>query len=518
MLKKIITFIKVNPQIIIALLFSFFIVIYIGTVKPVRYGDGLDYYMMAEGFVNHASPDVRDVDVKTFNRKARLYKLNQPVCLDPTCYGSFYISNTGKYYPVHFWMYPLISVPSLLALRVLGMNELKLFQVTNAVLLGIAMLYIAVRLGKMKLPNISKVLLVTLIAASPILWFIHWTHTEVFSYVCVVLALFSLFDKRYVFGMLMAALGATQNVPIAFLFVPLLVLYAADSITNKTTVAAKLKDIVLILVAFGITLAPIVFNYVNYSTWNIIDKIGGTSFSFISFKRIFELFFDLNLGIFWYYPLFTIAIFGVLGFCAVRLILQLIRKRESRTVKYWFEPENIWMIQVIMTFITMILMLMLSAGTFNWNHGTSGPSRYSLWSVVPLGWIFVYAFISHVKIKFVNLLIALGIALNAVILVYGGGVLANGKVGFLRHSYAARTVLKYMPSLYNPTMEIFKERTLHSEHYLEVDLNVIYTSRGICKKALVPTGTKYTTGAEAKCGQYKSKTCYPKENFCYFNY
>jgi hypothetical protein len=53
----------------------------------------------------------------------------------------------------------------------------------------------------------------------------------------------------------------------------------------------------------------------------------------------------------------------------------------------------------------------------------------------------------------------------------------------LEHSWAARLVLDHAPRLYNPTFEVFWERTLHREGWPEGP--VVYESDGRCRKALV---------------------------------
>jgi hypothetical protein len=75
----------------------------------------------------------------------------------------------------------------------------------------------------------------------------------------------------------------------------------------------------------------------------------------------------------------------------------------------------------------------------------------------------------------------------AALVLQGGIALARhgflSRPDFLEHSTAARLVLEYVPAAYNPTHEIFMERTLHREGW--PDGPVVFEAQGRCRKALV---------------------------------
>jgi hypothetical protein len=79
-------------------------------------------------------------------------------------------------------------------------------------------------------------------------------------------------------------------------------------------------------------------------------------------------------------------------------------------------------------------------------------------------------------------LIGLAIASQALLVVSRGGM--EPRSDYLRHSAAARFLLDRWPALYNPSYEIFLERTRRTEEPLPGPMPVVYRYRGECRKAL----------------------------------
>jgi len=75
-------------------------------LKPVRRGDGNEYFLMLESLSNHLSPDLRQQDINNsyigginaFGEKA-----------DP--YWGYFQGRDNKWYSKHFWAYSLSCVP-----------------------------------------------------------------------------------------------------------------------------------------------------------------------------------------------------------------------------------------------------------------------------------------------------------------------------------------------------------------------------------------------------------------------
>ena len=88
---------------------------------PTAYGDSGEYFMMIESLYNHWTPDARPGDFSTLGRAAVQHHFRGG-------YGPilsiYQVCPEGRYYSIHFWMYPLFTLPAKFALRVFHLNEL----------------------------------------------------------------------------------------------------------------------------------------------------------------------------------------------------------------------------------------------------------------------------------------------------------------------------------------------------------------------------------------------------------
>jgi hypothetical protein len=130
----------------------------------------------------------------------------------------------------------------------------------------------------------------------------------------------------------------------------------------------------------------------------------------------------------------------------------------------------------------VLAMALACTLTTNWNHGTSGPSRYAIW-LMP----FVFAAVAREMAddrrggRSAQVLLAVAVVAQAGILVARGG--ARSPMDYTRHSPAARFLLDRWPRLYAPSLEVFADRTLGREQAPTGP--VVYRSAGRCRKALV---------------------------------
>jgi len=129
-----------------------------------------------------------------------------------------------------------------------------------------------------------------------------------------------------------------------------------------------------------------------------------------------------------------------------------------------------------------VVMMTFASATMNWNHGTDGPSRYVVW-MLPL------VFHSVVSMRLPpggGWRTAYGLILAASVLTQAGIIVALGghtpRFSYLEHSPLARLLLRRVPALYNPSPEIFFERTRHRE---EPSPFGVFLDKDRCRKALV---------------------------------
>jgi hypothetical protein len=205
------------------------------------------------------------------------------------------------------------------------------------------------------------------------------------------------------------------------------------------------------------------FFYRHFGTPSVIAQ-QGASLHDLSLRKTLELFFDLNLGLLPYVPVALLAL--VAG-----VVTSLVRRSPGLDLA---------------AAGVLLPMAALCTATTNWNHGTTGPSRYAVW-MVP----FVYAGLLAWRRRLGGaeptrayaMLLAAAVATQAAIVLGRGGPLAHPD--YFEQSAAARFVLRHAPGLYNPSHEIFVARTLHTPAHARTELAgpVVYRDGGQCRKA-----------------------------------
>ena len=143
-------------------------------------------------------------------------------------------------------------------------------------------------------------------------------------------------------------------------------------------------------------------------------------------------------------------------------------------------------------------MMLLSSATGNWNHGTTGPSRYVVWMFPILAYLLTLGptateLLARPRRTWAALLAAAVLA-QVVAATARGGV--QSPLDYLEHSTMARAILDRWPSAYDPAEEVFRERTAHTE----TDLGgpFIHELDGRCRKALARW--KHADALRARCG------------------
>src|SRR6185295_670407 len=107
---------------------------------------------------------------------------------------------------------------------------------------------------------------------------------------------------------------------------------------------------------------PFVFYLGHFGRLTPLVDAGAVALPNLSLGKALELFFDLNLGMLPYLPL------ALLGAVAAPLV-QIASGRQARPL------VALWAV--------LLGMALICSSSGNWNHGTSGPSRYTIW-MLPL--------------------------------------------------------------------------------------------------------------------------------------
>ena len=395
-------------------------------MPPQRYGDGHEYIYMSESFIQHNTPAVYDTDIQISQTKM----LNQNNIKDikqlPKARNGFLVSQDGNMYSYHFWLYPLVVSPVQSVLKAFHSNELRAFGITNA-LFYIAMLWVIFCFA----PQKNRYLLLGLMAFSPLIPYIIWPHTEVFSATLVTMALVFYLRDNYKLAILLSGLASCQNPPIAVFSVWVGCKYLYKLYKQyKENKKFDLRDFIITgLCALPILFSPI-FYYIKFGTLNLIKHVGCADFSLISFHRFLSYFFDLNQG--------AILYSGILLFVFIYYIFINLKKKDFKH----FELV-----------VSTLLFVLLCMSTTNWFCGMSSVLRYFVWAYP----VFVFYVVLNINGPKQNILVTL--LLVNMIIICSINSWFTGHADAPAHNLLARRTLSQFPALYNPEHEVFYYRT-----------------------------------------------------------
>ncbi|WP_338819174.1 hypothetical protein MTCOM_06000 [Moorella thermoacetica] len=412
---------------------------YLFLIKPQITGDGFEYSYMLQAWFDHFSPDLRSEDIVNF--KPILLQNNLQWYTTP--YQGFFKSIYGQYFSWHFWLYPLMVLPAKVILWLTNGNQLAAFQTTNIILFLIA-IYVALFKNK---SNISRRLVFVLLSiANPVIWYIGWTHPEVYSWSFVIISLVFINNKNYWLAALCAAVAAVQNPPILFLALFIVFLSLKDD--------KSLRKTLFTLVAASVSFLPNIFYLIFYHQPNLIIAYGGTNFSLISFERTWSFLTDFNQGMLPYIPL-TLVLMGI-------TLYQIIVKKD---------------ISGIGLTITVILMILFSESTTNWNAGSTGIIRYAVW-IIP---VFAFLISNYVIIEGLIKWLIIGAIVSQILIL----IFYYPGEDYVHQRPLASFILSEVPYIYNPDFEIFAERQIHEEGDYRSYLPIGFTTKdGLVTKIL----------------------------------
>lgn len=444
------------------------ILLYFLVNPTIQYGgDIVEYYGITESLVNHQTIALSRQD------KQNLIERLGPGYFDNP---EYYIEGkNGKNYPVHFPLYSLLLTPIRLLLSFIGLDTYTVFRVFNLVVLFGFTLYIVKRYAK---DATEAVLLSVLITASPLLWYMVWPGPEVYSVMLMLVSLF-LFSEgtagKRLTAIAVASIASYQSQPLVLLPLGYLLIILFEKYwpaIKRTTLKKRgahlilglpvpeAADVLLTLFLAGIIALPNIFYSLLFGTFSSYARLEGVGFGNASLQKLVELYFDPNIGLFFYAPIIMIA----------GLISWFVLTRKNK--------EYIWLGLILLGISVLYLT------NTNWNSGTAGygPTRYSLYALSFLVF-FIFRAIQTVSNKRVltTVISILALATHSVIFAFNG-YLSPDFSNTVRHSPMARFVLNNIPALYNPTPEIFVERTIGKEGGFW-DTTIYKDRNGACKKA-----------------------------------
>jgi hypothetical protein len=431
------------------------------TMPPLNFGgDIAEYYGITETLLIDQSLHLTPTTISI------LSKTLQPAYFtDP----GYYISGLdGERYPVHFVFYSLLAFPVRLILKLFSAPEVNALRLTNLLILTLASWYILSNYAK---SSFQKIAYITIVYLSPLLWFLSWPGPDIYYLSLMLVSIFLFFHQRYVLAILLMSLASWHSQPLIVTVLGMLFYYALHVIRSHKNhhgiyiTKGFVKNMLLSSGIAAFCLIPYAYNLLIFGTltpWTILadgwTELHGFGLHNASLQKLFEQFFDLNFGLFWYAPLILLT-----G-------LYLVIKKGRQHAELWY-------ILLLLFPITAIFYQTNPA----WHYGTAGfgPSRHAIF-LLPFFIYCSYVFLQHVRHKAVWILLFIFAQLPLIIL---QNFAFPNILNTLQHSPYAAYALNTAPSVYNPTPEIFVDRTLQTDDPLPK--SAIYKHNGECKKAYV---------------------------------
>lgn len=458
-------------------------------------GDGYEYLLTMHALFEHASPDITQADVASLQRVGGgvpfygqtlgdLLPLIDAHLRAPEKTPAFTYTvmpnDAGRFYGIHFSLYPLLAVPFYAVLRAFGLFPHYAFTLLNLGFCAGACLYL-----KQAFPRQAS-LAMLLFLFSGTTFYLNWTGPEVMTASCVLVACVAALRGQAGLAILLAGLAASQNPPL-FLLMPfaaacrfLIVRY--PRLPWPDSVPAPLGRRERLLAAAGVVLALAPYAYFQYlfGTPSVIARDFNDA-AFVTGARLFSLFFDLDQGM----------IIGAPGLALALVPALFLLPREQRTP---------WLAVAALVLGLVLLMALPTLTAINWNSGGVVMTRYSYWLAMPLLALALLA-ARRAPPKSGMALLLSGAALQA-LLFFSTGLLGE-KTIFIEHSQPARWVLTHFPERYNPEAEIFHAR---NQKFVKLplpkdDVSVFKTGDGKPTKVLRHRANPNGSGGLCPAGQ-----------------
>lgn len=394
----------------------------------------------------------------------------------------------GELYPVHFIFYSILALPFRLFLKLFQLNELNTFRITNLAIFTTTA-YIVMRYFLTS--SFKRAVFLIVFYLSPLVWFLIWPGPDIYYSCLLLIAVFLFFQKRYILTLILTAFASWHSQPLLITLVGFTACYLSIKIKilkveGKKQIVLDPRVILSTLLIIFLASLPYLYNYFLFGVftpWTVLKdgwtQLNGFGLQNISLKKLFEQFFDLNIGLFWYAPLIII----LSGYFIFKSIVK--------------EKKSLFILLLVL--ITVFFYQTNPA----WHYGTSGygPTRHILFALPFL----IHFVIKGIRATAVYFVLMGLLVISQLSIMSFNGFIAPDFMNTLSHSPYARFILDRWPQFYNPTPEIFIDRTNHTD--LKFLKSAIYKKDNLCQKAYV-TITDFEK-VKKECGfipdEYKGK-------------
>jgi hypothetical protein len=391
--------------------------------SPVRrIGDGPEYLAMALQFAALRRPSLSDDEVTTTLAYLKEIDGGFGVFTESFRVPDLRADDERRDFP-HFWFYPALAAPGVVLAHALHLHPNAGFVATNVALFLAALWIVS---GVLGWPG------ALLLFASPILWWTDKTHTEVFTFSLLAIAL-AVFEDAPWWALVALGAASTQNAPIA-LALPLVVLAA---VARRPALVREQRLWFGAVAGAALALLHPLYYWSRLGTAEPQTLAGGVRLRMPDVGTAGVFVWDPNLGILPHFPALAVATIGALAVLAVR------------------RPAALARPAILLVAALGGLFVVCFAQTTNFNSGgTPGPGRYGLW-LVPLAIPLLREADRHGGRGWRRLLAVVAVLSAGWALVVYRPERAES---FRRPTRLAAALWEHVPWLDNPLPEIFVER------------------------------------------------------------
>jgi len=407
---------------------------------PIIIGDGLEYLLITEAFLERGEVNIHSSDIENFrsrNTNNTIENINAVTATDILSeqHSPFKQAKTGTIYSFHFWLFPVIFSPFVAFARFFELADTTGYLLGNIFFITLATRQIFLSQNYNLATAFSGVVLLFSVGG---IYYLRWPHPEIFSASMLFVGCIFLREQKWKLAALFFAIPGQQNPPILLALPIIFILDARHVFYKKYDILAIIRYFFPWLAIGLLAVLNLVFFYLYFGVFNLIAVSGYSDFRLISLDRLISLYFDPNLGIFWTIP-----------FACIFSILLFFSEKQQKIPWRWMG---------IFFSISMIFAIPSLSAT-NWNHGMTAISRYGFWCAVPV--IFCLLEIYQQVATFSGKVIIFFSSILQVFLIY-----FNGGATPTRHEFEfspmAQFILRKFPQWYSPSVNIFIERGQHN--------------------------------------------------------
>lgn len=406
-------------------------------------GDIAEYYGITQTILTEQTLALSDTQEKELEQRLHAAYFDNP--------HYYVIGRDDKRYPVHFFAYSLFAIPFRLFLEAIGQDPLKSLWLVNVWSIVGAIAFIWWRYVQKIWP---RMLLLGFVVFSPLMSFFIWPGPDLWYLSLLLVGVFAFAHKEFRLAVLFTTLASWHSQPLLVL-AGLLAGYDVLRSSSwkfsgkKQSVSLNLTRVWQYVFIGLLGLLPYVYNLCVFGTltpWTLLQdgwtQIRGFGLQNASLRKTVEQLFDLNIGQFWYAPSLYIL-------SSITLIWAIFKKN--------------W--QLLTLAVLFVITSIFYQTNPAWHYGTSGygPGRHGL-LYLPLVILLTWQLLKK-KSKLILILTTLLLLTNIGFLSFNN-YLQPDLSKTLYHSVFAEYALAHYPQLYNPTPEIFVDRTNHADKTL----------------------------------------------------